>query len=122
MAGTAFPTREGMSPAPRRTVGAGCGNPRVTGLTPLVNATTAVPSDRWMSVPSQGGEALDPLRLLVPCLHPVDVPGHPGTVERGQHAADGVRRPLEDHLDPAVRQVLRGAGHAFGLGLRPHEP
>src|SRR5215218_10195634 len=109
MAGTAFPTRERMGPAPRWTVGAGCGDPRVTGSSALVNAATATPSDRWMSASSQGREALRALWRLVPRLDPLDLPGHPRAVERRHHSADGVRRALEHHLDPAVRQVRRRA-------------
>src|SRR5215211_7803772 len=98
MTEAAFPTREGMSPAPRRTVGAGCGTPRVTGLSPLVNAATAGPSPRGMSASSQGREALHPLYRLLAGLDALDVPGRPRPLQGGHHAADGVRRSLEDHL------------------------
>src|SRR4051812_31441496 len=102
MAGTAFPTREGMSPAPRRTVGAGCGDPSVTGSPPLVNAATGGPSSRWMSVSSQGREAVHSLRWLVPRLDEVDGTGDARAVQSGHDAVDGVHRSFEHHLDAAV--------------------
>src|SRR5690242_14364246 len=102
MTGTAFPTRVRGSPAPRRTVGAGCGTPRVTALAAPVNAAFGAPYHRWMSPCSQSrdGEAVHPLRRFLARLDPLHRPGRARTVQRGHRAADVVLRALEHHLDP----------------------
>src|SRR3954466_7558360 len=111
-----------MSPAPRRTVGAGCGAPRVTALSPLVNGRLEAPRDGVMSAWSHGREAVDPLRRLVARLDALDVPGRPRPPQRGEHAAGGVRRSFEYGLDAAVGQVRRRAGETGGLSLDADEP
>src|SRR3954468_12886821 len=65
-------------------------------------------------------EPLQPLRLDVVHIHPLDLRARRADVQDAQHRVDGIRLALEPDLDRAVGPVGGPARYAAGVGGAAH--